>query len=114
MTRRLQDFQTIHFEGGLLPSLAKPKSWMEPTVIREADGQETPLPTYAHHLLADEQGQFPVDLNTWETTVLQTEMARPDFLAWYRNPPRASGGCRGLAQGSRCLEPGTWVQRVNL
>lgn len=77
--------------------LAKPKSWMEPTVIREADGQETPLPTYTHHLLADEQGQFPVDLNTWETTVLQTEMARPDFLAWYRNPPRASQDSLGIA-----------------
>lgn len=49
------------------------------------------LPTRAGHLMSDEDGQFPVaTLNDWELQVLDTEMARNDFLAWYRNPARAS------------------------
>lgn len=40
------------------------------------------------HLYADSVGQFPAELNTWETTVLATELARPTFVAWYRKPSR--------------------------
>jgi hypothetical protein len=43
--------------------LAKPKSWMEATTARESDGSETPLPTYEHHMLCDENGFFPVEMN---------------------------------------------------
>lgn len=77
--------------------LAKPTSWMEATTVREADGRETPLPTYQHHLLCDPHGNFPVDLNDWEADVLKIEMQRDGFVAWYRNPPRASQDSLGIA-----------------
>lgn len=77
--------------------LAKPTSWMEATAAREADGSETPLPTYEHHLLCDEEGLFPAEMNEWESEVLTTEMERRGFLAWYRNPSRASQESLGIA-----------------
>lgn len=70
-------------------SLGKPKVRQEDTKIRDSDGNEMVLPTRTKHLLADSNGAFPIRLNEWETTVLDTEMARPGFCAWYRNPSRA-------------------------
>lgn len=70
--------------------LATPQSWMEPTTIRHADGTETPIRTFEHHLLADKDGSFPSVLNGWEEDVLAAEMAHSAFLAWYRNPSRSS------------------------
>lgn len=77
--------------------LAKPKSSLEPTTIRHADGNETPLPTYPHHLLCDANGDFPAALNEWEQAVLDAEMARSGFVAWYRNPSRPSQDSLGIA-----------------
>lgn len=77
--------------------LAMPKSWMEPTSAREVDGSETPLPTYEHHLLCDEAGTFPAEMNKWEVEVLRAEMQRDGFLAWYRNPSRSSQDSLGVA-----------------
>jgi hypothetical protein len=77
--------------------LAKPKSWMENTSAREADGSETPLPAYTHHMLCDEAGTFPAEMNDWETKVLNAEMERQGFLAWYRNPSRSSQDSLGIA-----------------
>jgi hypothetical protein len=77
--------------------LSKPKSWMEATHAREADGTETPLPTYPHHLLCDADGAFPAELNAWERDVLQTEKQRQGFIAWYRNPSRSSQDSLGIA-----------------
>ena len=68
--------------------LARPASWMEPTSACEADGSERPLPTYEHHLLCDEDGDVPREMNEWESEVLQAEMQRQGFRAWYRNPSR--------------------------
>ena len=49
------------------------------------------LETRGSHLMADSTRQFPVaNLNRWEMGVLDAEMARDDFLAWYRNPSRPS------------------------
>ncbi|MGH2958992.1 MAG: DEAD/DEAH box helicase, partial [Solirubrobacterales bacterium] len=43
------------------------------------------------HLMSDGEGNFPIgSLGSWEVGVLDAEMARDDFLAWYRNPGRAS------------------------
>ncbi|MGW5599389.1 DEAD/DEAH box helicase [Streptomyces rochei] len=70
--------------------LTKPKSWMVPTSVRETSGVEHDLPTRELHLLADGEGVFPVDLNGWEDEVLDTEMQRAGFVAWYRNPPRST------------------------
>lgn len=71
--------------------LTKPQSWLAHQAERSADGEEVPLPVYEKHLLADESGQFPMDFaSDWERQVLQTETTRTGFIAWYRNPGRAS------------------------
>jgi type III restriction enzyme len=69
--------------------LMRPTSWIENTSIREA-GNETPIPTYANHLLCDEGGAFPAELNDWERKVVEAEATRKGFSSWYRNPGRAS------------------------
>lgn len=62
------------------------------------DGDGNPLPTEPGHLMAAENGEFPIGaLNVWERHVLEAEMARPDFLAWYRNPGRASDDSLAIA-----------------
>lgn len=48
----------------------------------------SPLPTVDGHLFADDAGRYPVSLNSLETAVLAAELARPSFVAWYRNPSR--------------------------
>ncbi len=49
------------------------------------------MPTKEIHLLADENGDFPVGtLNDWELVVVDTELNRDDTVAWYRNPSRPS------------------------
>ncbi len=53
---------------------------------RRTAGQELPL--YRGHLYSDTAGDFPADLNSWERDVLTAEIARPSFVAWYRNPAR--------------------------
>jgi type III restriction enzyme len=79
--------------------LAKPSSWMEATSVRDADGKETPLAAYEKHLLCDENGVFPVELNTWESEILEKEMERQGFQAWYRNPSRSSQDSLGIVYG---------------
>lgn len=76
--------------------LARPTSWMQPTVIREANGSETPLPRFERHLLCDEEGLFPADFNTWEGEVVRAELARAGTVGWYRNPSRASQDSLGV------------------
>jgi hypothetical protein len=71
--------------------LARPRSELQAsTATRELDGSETVLPRFEKHLLCDEDGLFPGSFNEWETNVLQTELARRDCIAWYRNPSRGS------------------------
>ena len=77
--------------------LARPVSWMEATAAREKDGTETKLPTYPQHLLCDEQGMYPVELNDWEKVVLKAEMQREGFKFWYRNPNRPSQDSLGVS-----------------
>ena len=50
---------------------------------------------------------FPIDLlNQWEIDVLDKEMGRSGFQAWYLNPPRPSGDALVIAyqnaQGHWC------------
>lgn len=62
------------------------------------DGDGDLLPTTAGHLMSAENGDFPIGaLNAWEQRVLEAEMARADFLAWYRNPGRASEDSLAIA-----------------
>lgn len=78
--------------------LARPKSWLEPTVAREAGGSETPLPTFENHLMCDIAGLFPVEFgSSWEQEVLKSEIVRDGFVAWYRNPPRSSQDSLAIA-----------------
>lgn len=56
--------------------------------VRHPDGTEEELPTRTMHLLAAEDGTYPINLNEWERQVLDTEADRPGFKGWYRNPDR--------------------------
>ncbi|MGH9896203.1 MAG: hypothetical protein ACREA0_30265, partial [bacterium] len=55
------------------------------------------LPTFAGHLYSDGKARFPAKLNDWETTVIETELKRPSFVAWYRNPSRAAPSALRIA-----------------
>jgi type III restriction enzyme len=75
--------------------ILRPKVRAEET---EADAEGTKVDTRPLHLMSDEMGHFPIgSLNKWETTVLDTERARAGFLAWYRNPGRASDDSLAIA-----------------
>ena len=72
---------------------------------KDADGKK--LETRTGHLMSDGDGNFPIGLlNTWEIDVLDSEMGRSDFQAWYRNPSRPSGDALVIAyqnaQGHWC------------
>lgn len=77
--------------------LARPVSRFEATKARDKDGVETDIPTYKHHLLCDEQGTYPSELNDWERKVVAAESKRPGFKLWYRNPDRPSQDSLGIA-----------------
>jgi type III restriction enzyme len=76
--------------------LVNPDARFEPTKAREHE-VESLLPTYKHHLLCDEQGNFPAELNTWEVKVVETEMKRAGFSFWYRNPQQPGQSSLGIA-----------------
>lgn len=76
--------------------LAQPKMWLQMTSARGKDGKEELLPLFKKHLLSDEEGNFPVEHNSWEEKVLAAELAREDNVAWYRNPARASQDSLGV------------------
>ena len=76
--------------------LARPNTWLQMTTIRKPDGAEELLPRFKNHLLCDEEGMFPVELNTWEEKVIATEMNRDDLAGWYRNPSYASQDSLGV------------------
>jgi len=76
--------------------LAVPLSRWEATETKDATGSEMGIPTFKLHLLCDPSGDYPAELNGWETNVLKTEMLREGFLAWYRNPPYAAQDSLGI------------------
>ncbi|MHA7862087.1 hypothetical protein ACX1DX_12035 [Tessaracoccus sp. Y36] len=78
-------------------SLTVPKAAQAESKAREADGTEILLPTRSMHLMAALDGTVPVDLNSWETQVLDSEMQQPGFKGWYRNPARASKESMAIA-----------------
>ena len=72
----------------------RPKIRAESTL----DEQGNPVPTVHGHLMSDATGRFPVgSLNDWERAVLEKEMARPGFQAFYRNPSRGSADALAIA-----------------
>ena len=61
-----------------------------------ADGYK--LETRTGHLMSDRDGNFPIgSLNHWEVDVLDKEMGRTGFQAWYRNPPRPSADALAIS-----------------
>jgi type III restriction enzyme len=71
-----------------LVPVATPQNRQEETKNRTPAGdvlvERRPL-----HLLSDPEGMFPIgSLNEWEVEVLDTELARTESVAWYRNPTR--------------------------
>ena len=77
-------------------SLFRPESRFEMTKAREG-ANETDLPTWKHHLLCDESGNYPAQLNDWESTVFETETKREGFAFWYRNPQYPGQSSLGIA-----------------
>ena len=62
----------------------------------DADGYK--VETRTGHLMSDADGNFPIgSLNQWEIEVLDKEMGRSGFQAWYRNPSRPSGDALAIA-----------------
>ncbi|MCG8510181.1 MAG: hypothetical protein MI741_13215, partial [Rhodospirillales bacterium] len=76
--------------------LARPNTWLQMTTARKLDGSDEPLPRFEKHLLCDEDGLFPVDLNAWEVEVVSEELKRDGMIGWYRNPERASQDSLGI------------------
>lgn len=76
--------------------LARPKIWLQPTTVKEANATEVPLPRYDKHLMCDFEGKFPDELNNWEKAILASEMKADDRVAWYRNPDRAAQESLGI------------------
>jgi hypothetical protein len=76
--------------------LVKPGPRFEPTKALE-NGTETDLPTWPNHLLCDNSGSYPTELNGWERKVLETESKRKGFKFWYRNPQQPGQSSLGIA-----------------
>ena len=70
------------------------------------DNSGEDLPTYRGHLYSDEPGQFPADLNAWERRVIDREIRESTFVAWYRNPSRASPAALRIAYQT---DTGNWT-----
>jgi type III restriction enzyme len=61
--------------------------WQLPNVIDFSLSADAA--TYEKHLFVDDNGQFKINLNTWESEVLSEELAR-GAVAWLRNLDRKS------------------------
>ncbi|WP_413707346.1 DEAD/DEAH box helicase [Ralstonia sp. Ralssp110] len=76
--------------------LIKPEARYEPTKVRDGD-RVLDLPTWKNHLLCDENGNYPAELNAWEAKVVETESERAGFAFWYRNPQQPGQSSLGIA-----------------
>ena len=77
-------------------NLAMPRNSLQPTTELQENGTEVSLRRFGNHLMCDDQGLFPADLNTWELEVLTQEEKHADFSCWYRNPSSASAESLGI------------------
>jgi type III restriction enzyme len=76
--------------------MVKPEAKFEPTKARDGE-KETDLPVWKNHLLCDENGSYPAELNAWEAKVVETESKRKGFGFWYRNPQQPGQSSLGIA-----------------
>ncbi len=70
------------------------------------DGAGDDLPRFPGHLYAAADGTYPAALNDWERSVVTTEVGRPSFVAWYRNPARPMPNALRIAYRD---DAGTWT-----
>lgn len=75
--------------------LEKPALRVQPTRVLEG-GHETLLPRFSGHLLCDDEGMCPDELNALETKAQAVEMQRNGRIGWYRNPSRTSQDSLGI------------------
>lgn len=68
----------------------------EKTKLRHPDTVRTKKAdmSWTHHLYVNDDGSYPDKLGTWEARTIEAEMARDDFVAWLRNPPRKQWSLR--------------------
>lgn len=90
--RQIIEMSTEPQDVGLL----KPEARYEATKANE-NGQVKVLPVWGNHLLCDDAGNYPAELNDWERTVVETEVVRPGFSCWYRNPQQPGQSSLGIA-----------------
>ena len=76
----------------------------ERAATKNRDGSD--LPKFSGHLFSDGAGVFPADLNDWERRVVEAEIARPGFVAWYRNPASATPASLRIAYQD---DEGNWA-----
>jgi hypothetical protein len=76
--------------------LLKPEARYEATKVNES-GKVRVLPVWDSHLLCDQADKYPVELNDWERTVVETESGRSGFSYWYRNPQQPGLSSLGIA-----------------
>ena len=91
--------------------IKRPRVRTEETESADSNYMETRV----GHLMSDGDGNFPIgSLNRWEIEVLDKEMGRSRFQAWYRNRPRPSGDALAnrLSERSGSLVPD--VPRLHL
>ena len=55
------------------------------------------IPLYSNHLLSNDDGVFPCQLNDWEEKVRSLEVNKDGFLGWYRNPQQPGPSSLGIA-----------------
>ncbi|WP_382306626.1 DEAD/DEAH box helicase [Herbiconiux sp. UC225_62] len=74
--------------------------------LRNEDGSEEELPTYAMHLMCSDDGTVPMHFtSSWEIEVLRAESSRSGFRGWYRNPDRTTEDSLAIAYED---ESGDW------
>lgn len=90
--RQIIEMSTEPQDVGLL----KPEARYEATKVDDK-GQVRLIPVWDSHLLCEQAGKYPAELNDWERTVVETESVRPGFSCWYRNPQQPGQSSLGIA-----------------
>lgn len=90
--RQIIEMSTEPQDVGLL----KPEARYEATKVNE-NGKIKTLPVWDNHLLCNDDGKYPAELNDWERTVVETESAKLGFSFWYRNPQQPGQSSLGIA-----------------
>lgn len=70
--------------------LTPPNNRLVPPGKNTKDKGFEKYPRYAGHILVENDGLAPMNLNEWEERVVKTELKRTGFCGWYRNRSRAS------------------------